>query len=110
MMTMYRGLKTIALSLALTSFGVGCAGSSDLGYSEAAALNTAAVDVAPLDLVELEVWQTALAGCEGQLQDASRYGIAAGEPELLVAIDVADQVICVDSYASVESELLDEKM
>ncbi len=62
-------------------------------------------DAAPLPTIERDVWQTALAGCEAQLEGIElQFGIAAGAPELVVAFG-EDSVLCVDSYAAVESEL-----
>ncbi|MEM9865079.1 MAG: hypothetical protein AAF938_25980 [Myxococcota bacterium] len=96
----------LALVAGLALSLVGCAGdgfeasASALEYRSYADLG----DAAALELIDTDVWQAAPAGCEGLLSSVSTYGIASGEPELIVGLRGAS-VICVDTYASVEREL-----
>lgn len=67
-------------------------------------------DAAPLPTIERAAWEDAPAGCEGQLDFGLEvsFGIAEGAPELVVAlreVSEGSRVVCVDSYASIESEL-----
>lgn len=90
------------------AFLVGCAGDG-VGVAVDAlgddSYNLLLGDVAPLETIELERWETAFAGCEGLLDTVQSYGVAEGQPELVAGLDVESRVVCVDTYASVENEL-----
>ncbi|MBX3248771.1 MAG: hypothetical protein KF901_16465 [Myxococcales bacterium] len=92
----------LRVSAACLTLLVACAGETD-------AVNAASSYVAhaePLPTIPVSAWQGATAGCEGRLGQIEAWGIAAGAPELVVALGEADCVICVDSYSAVESELV----
>ena len=63
------------------------------------------VDAAPLPTVERTKWAPAPAGCEDRLGENLTFAVAAGEPELLVALDTRGRVVCVDTFPAIESEL-----
>ena len=96
------------LCISAFAFLVGCAG-DEVGFSVDAlgqdSYNLLLGDVAPLETIEVERWAEAFAGCEGLLDTVQEYGVAEGQPELIVGLDVASQIVCVDTYASVENEL-----
>lgn len=103
--------KLDLLSLPLATvllLSVGCAGE---GPSTAGRLETLDVaDAAALPSVARPVWTATPAGCEGMLPQASGFGVADGEPELVVALDALGAALCVDTYPALESELLDQGM
>lgn len=96
------------LCISAFAFLVGCAG-DEVGFTVDAlgqdSYNLLLEDVAPLETIEVERWETAFAGCEGLLDTVESYGVAEGQPELVVGIDVGRHIVCVDTYASVENEL-----
>ena len=97
------------LCVSVFAFLVGCAGESSgfgtnaLGQDPHSLLLLG--DVAPLATIDVERWESAFAGCEGLLSNVQEYGIAEGQPELVVGMDLDRDIVCVDSYASIESEL-----
>lgn len=62
------------------------------------------VDVTPLPVVARSDWDSAQQTCEGMMSGAVEYGVADGEPDLLVAIG-RDGVVCVDTFLVFENEL-----
>ncbi len=88
-------------------FLAGCAGEG-VGFSADGLYEGPALgDVQPLSEVDASAWQEGPAGCEGRLDEAMVFAVAEGAPELIVALDAEGAIICVDSFASVESELLE---
>lgn len=95
--------KTLALAASLFLLG-GCAGQADdpvVGRSETLDVSEAT----PLPSVPQELWADAPAGCEGRLTADAEFGVADGEPELVVAMDAYSFTICIDTYPAVEAEL-----
>lgn len=72
--------------------------------SEAADQSASEMDVTPLPLVAQSDWQPAQDTCEGMMSGAVEYGVAEGEPDLLVAIGPRG-VVCVDTFLVFENEL-----
>ncbi|MBK6578181.1 MAG: hypothetical protein IPG17_18675 [Sandaracinaceae bacterium] len=66
--------------------------------------STSDMDVNPLPLVAQSDWQPAQDTCEGMMSGAVEYGVAEGEPDLLVAIGPRG-VVCVDTFLVFENEL-----
>lgn len=97
-------MKHIALLSLTFALLVGCAG-DDYGHGSLESAAFASGNGAVLVEVPREAWQVATAGCEDSLAQAEAFGIAAGQPELVVAFDQEGNIECVDSYASIESEL-----
>jgi len=62
-------------------------------------------DAAPLPTIERDIWELAPAGCEDVLDTDVDFGIADSAPELVVVLG-ADGVICVDTYSSLEADLV----
>lgn len=78
---------------------VACGDASEPGDTAAAEM-----DVNPLPLVAQSDWQPAQDTCEGMMSGAVEYGVAEGEPDLLVAIGPRG-VVCVDTFLVFENEL-----
>ena len=101
---MMRWKKRAFLACAAALVAVGCAG----GDTETVTAASFVSDAAPLPTIEREIWQAAVAGCEGRIDEIVEFGIAEEAPELVVAIDrngIGERIVCVDSYSAVESEL-----
>lgn len=62
-------------------------------------------DAAPLPTIERDIWELAPAGCEDVLDTDVDFGIADAAPELVVVLG-GDGVICVDTYSSLEADLV----
>jgi hypothetical protein len=62
------------------------------------------VDVTPLPIVARSDWDGAQQTCEGMMSGAVDYGVADGEPDLLVALGPRG-VVCVDTFLVFENEL-----
>ncbi|MCA9575443.1 MAG: hypothetical protein R3B40_00690 [Polyangiales bacterium] len=62
------------------------------------------VDVNPLPVVARSDWDAAQQTCEGMMSGAVEYGVADGQPDLLVAIG-SRGVVCVDTFPVFENEL-----
>lgn len=92
--------------VALVGGLIGCAGDLDPVDGEQNEI-LARADATPLPSVDSERWRGAVAGCEGRIADGDSFGIAAGQPELVVAMHKGS-VHCVDSYSAIESELADQ--
>lgn len=96
------------LCISAFAFLIGCAG-DEVGFGVDAlgqdSYSLLLGDVAPLQIVEAERWESAFAGCEGLLNTVREYGVAEGQPELVVGLDVTRHIVCVDTYASIENEL-----
>ena len=93
-----RRASHIAVLAAIIS---GCAGGSDPVTS-----GSFVTDAAPLPTIERDIWELAPAGCEDVLSDIDvEFGIADAAPELVVVMG-ADGVLCVDSYSSLEADLV----
>lgn len=90
----WRALVTAGLGLALAA----CGDAGDSGVPEAD------VDVNPLPVVARSDWDGALQSCEGMMSGAVEYGVADGQPDLLVAIG-SRGVVCVDTFPVFENEL-----
>ena len=91
------------------AFLVGCAG-DETGFGvDALGQDSRSLllhgDVPPLETIAVERWEAAFAGCEGLLGRVQEYGVAEGQPELIVGLDIDRNIVCVDTYASVENEL-----
>ena len=93
-----------SFALFLATFVVGCTITPD--YDAEGSSNY----LAPLPLVSSQSWRGATAGCEGLqseqelAEDETHFGIAEGAPELVVVFEQGE-IICVDTFAAVESEL-----
>src|SRR5690606_29684726 len=72
----WRTVIAAGLGLALAA----CGDAGDSGAPEAD------VDVNPLPVVARSDWDAALQSCEGMMSGAVEYGVADGQPDLLVAI------------------------
>ena len=88
-----------ALSALAALLIVACGDASEPGDTASAEM-----DVNPLPLVAQSDWQPAQDTCEGMMSGAVEYGVAEGEPDLLVAI-VPRGVVCVDTFLVFENEL-----
>jgi hypothetical protein len=83
----------------------GCYGSTEEGAGGA---TLGLVEEAPLPLVARDAWMQAPAGCEDRLGDVATFGVAEGEPALVVALSVNGEMLCVDALEAVDLELRDE--
>jgi len=81
----------------------GCATDGPGTAGRAETLDVAGAEALPS--VARHDWSAAPAGCEGRLADAVSFGVAEGEPELVVALDENHSALCVDTYPALESEL-----
>ncbi len=88
-----------ALSALAALLIVACGDASEPGDTASAEM-----DVNPLPLVAQSDWQPAQDTCEGMMSGAVEYGVAEGEPDLLVAIGPRG-VVCVDTFLVFENEL-----
>ncbi len=77
-----------------------CGDASDTGRG----ISDDSVDVTSLPLVDVADWGPAEHRCEGLLSGAVEYGVAEGQPDLLVAIGPRG-VLCVDTFLVFENEL-----
>lgn len=104
-MNMWRHITPLGLAL-LTA--VGCAGSGeDYGSTAASSYAPSYGESATLPTIERARWEIAAPGCEGLLPDVASFGIAESQPELIVALDMTGEMLCVDTYSAVESELVE---
>lgn len=107
---MKKQMRQYLKPLCMSAFAllVGCAG-DEVGFSADAlgqdSYSLLLGDVAPLQVIETERWEPAFAGCEGLLDTVHEYGVAEGQPELVVGLDITRHIVCVDTYASIENEL-----
>ena len=62
-------------------------------------------DAAPLPTIERDIWELAPAGCEDVLNADVEFGIADAAPELVVVLG-NEGVLCVDTYSSLEADLV----
>lgn len=100
--SMYKTLTLAAVGLFVLAGCAGHAGDPVAGVRQSETLDVS--DVNPLPSVPRDIWADAPAGCEGQLTADTDFGVATGEPELVVAMDGAF-TICIDTYPAVEAEL-----
>lgn len=84
----------------------GCAGGDAEAYSASLQAGTYAGEAAPLPTIARVRWEAAQPGCEGRLLDVQSFGVAEGQPELIVALS-SGELACVDTYSAVESELVE---
>jgi hypothetical protein len=88
----------IAVAVALT----GCYGTTE---DPTGGASIALVTVSPLPLVGRDAWTATVAGCEDRLDAAVSFGVAEGEPALVVALAADGAAICVDALEGVDLEL-----
>ena len=99
---------TSTLPLLLTLAAFGCAGESPATAGQSETLDVANAEVLPT--IQHDTWASAPAGCEGRINEVGDFGVAEGEPELVVALDVNGTILCVDTYPALESELTDSSL
>src|SRR5690349_4346398 len=97
MKTMIR-ILFVSIAVGLT----GCYGAADEG---AAGSTIGLTDVSPLPLVSRAAWTAAAAGCEDRLDGVDAFGVADGEPGLVVALSAEGDSICTDALEAVDLEL-----
>ncbi len=78
----------------------GCAGGS-----EPVTTGSFVTDAAPLPTIDRNIWELAPAGCEDVLGADVEFGIADSAPELVVVL-AGEGVVCVDTYSSLEADLV----
>ena len=103
------GWKTRATTFAavVAMLASGCAGGDAEAYTASLQAGTYAGEAAPLPMIARVTWEAAPPGCEGRLVDVQSFGVAEGQPELIVALTSRSELACVDTYSAVESELVE---
>ncbi|MGE0789629.1 MAG: hypothetical protein AB7S26_28410 [Sandaracinaceae bacterium] len=104
-------MRTTRIALLLASLlGLAFAGcSADVGVpSTGSFLDEVSADTEPLATSDEDEWEDAPAGCEGLLDGSIHFELAQGtDGRLLVAIDLSGEVICTDTLAGIQDELVD---
>lgn len=95
------------LAAVVATLASGCAGGDVEAYSASLQAGNYAGEAAPLPTIARITWEAAPPGCEGRLLDVQSFGVAEGQPELIVALTSRSDLACVDTYSAVESELVE---
>ncbi len=103
-----RSRATTLLPLILLLSAMGCAGEAPDTAGRFDSLDVANAEALPT--IPHDAWVTAPAGCEGRNLEAAGFGVAEGEPDLVVALDPSGAIICADTYPALESELTDSEL
>ncbi|NOY93835.1 MAG: hypothetical protein GXP55_21850 [Deltaproteobacteria bacterium] len=103
-----RPRATTLLPLVLLLSAMGCAAEAPDTAGRFDSLDVANAEALPT--IPHDAWVTAPAGCEGRNLEAAGFGVAEGEPDLVVALDPSGAIICADTYPALESELTDSEL
>ena len=87
--------------LALGFAAAGCVGGTAPGVSSDELL----LGEGQLGSLQEDQWQSADAGCEGQIDGTVHFAIASAEFGLIAVVEADGDVLCVDTVTAVEEEL-----